>query len=239
MPGARVLVPFRNRAMLGIVLGRGRVPGRHRVERDIRNRGSRAGAFTAVGGTRPLGCKYYLAPVGDTFRAMLPPAVEMRFTRNGRSTRRDGRAFRSCASCRVRARQKRRTTRFAVLRNQRSELPPTGSCASSRAVDSNRSPFAKSRTHSPGSKPASCRARHKRRSRGGIRPSPLHPDPRSKGFTAPWRKTPDLRPWRTCCRKRVFRAGSSQRMAQEGKLDVGTAPLNADDGRLDHGFPFR
>ena len=79
--GARVVVPFRNRAMLGVVLGRG---------------GSEDGAslknVTEIIDPLPaLSSRlielarwisnYYLSPIGETLRAMLPPSVEVQFDR--------------------------------------------------------------------------------------------------------------------------------------------------------------
>ncbi|HZP34576.1 MAG TPA: primosomal protein N' [Candidatus Acidoferrales bacterium] len=79
--GSRVVVPFRNRAMLGVVLGRGET-----------GEGDSLKSVTEIVDPLPalspalieLGrwmSSYYLAPIGETFRAMLPPAVEVRFDR--------------------------------------------------------------------------------------------------------------------------------------------------------------
>ena len=91
VPGARVLVPFRNRAMIGVVLS---------VRESRTSAASGAAAFELKDvaeivdplpalpqGLLDLGrwvADYYLAPLGDTFRTMLPPAVEMRVSREWR-----------------------------------------------------------------------------------------------------------------------------------------------------------
>jgi primosomal protein N' (replication factor Y) (superfamily II helicase) len=79
VPGARVVVPFRNRMMVGVVLDVGTPPSGERKLRDV------AEVLDAVPALPPglveLGrwmAGYYLAPVGEVFRALLPPAVEVR-----------------------------------------------------------------------------------------------------------------------------------------------------------------
>src|SRR5690242_16073631 len=85
LPGARVVVPFRNRAMLGVVLGRGDTPDGGASLKDVTE------AVDALPALSPflleLGrwiSSYYLAPIGDTLRAMLPPSVEWQFDRDWR-----------------------------------------------------------------------------------------------------------------------------------------------------------
>jgi primosomal protein N' (replication factor Y) len=87
-PGARVLVPFRNRAMIGVVLSlhepvAGAAPKAKAFElKDVAEIVDPLPALPP--GLLELGrwvAEYYLAPVGDTFRMMLPPAVEMRMSR--------------------------------------------------------------------------------------------------------------------------------------------------------------
>jgi primosomal protein N' (replication factor Y) (superfamily II helicase) len=99
VPGARVLVPFRNRSMIGVVLEvsapAASAPAGHGAAAPA---SSKAGArphtqplkdvaevLDAQSALSPqliaLGhwvANYYLAPVGETFRAMLPPAVKPR-----------------------------------------------------------------------------------------------------------------------------------------------------------------
>jgi len=83
--GARVVVPFRNRAMIGVVLrvcerGAGTPPGTAAFElKDVAEIVDALPALPQA--LLELGrwvAEYYLAPVGDTFRVVLPPAVEMR-----------------------------------------------------------------------------------------------------------------------------------------------------------------
>jgi len=87
VPGARVVVPFRNRALVGVVVGRSNskpdVPGIKNISEAwdplpaLPERLVELGRWVAG---------YYLAPVGETFRAMLPPAVEVRVARAWRIT---------------------------------------------------------------------------------------------------------------------------------------------------------
>lgn len=87
-PGMRVLVPFRNRAMIGVVLRMSQpsastAPGAAAFElKDVAEAVDPLPALTP--GLLELGrwvAEYYLAPLGDTFRSMLPPAIEMRMSR--------------------------------------------------------------------------------------------------------------------------------------------------------------
>src|SRR5271163_2864525 len=80
--GRRVLVPFRNRPMVGVALAvTNHAPDVKRV-RQI------AGVLDSVPALPAklieLGhwvSRYYLAPVGEAFRAMLPPEIELRHDR--------------------------------------------------------------------------------------------------------------------------------------------------------------
>ena len=99
VPGARVLVPFRNRAMIGVVLEVGGLAAS--ALGDYAAAGLAVSKGAAPSYTQPLKnvaevldaqpalspqlialgrwvASYYLAPVGETFRAMLPPAVKPR-----------------------------------------------------------------------------------------------------------------------------------------------------------------
>ncbi len=81
-PGTRVLVPFRKKAIVGVVL----------ELTDRAPEGTKIREITKVLDSVPsltsklieLGhwiANYYLAPVGEVFRAMLPPVIEMRTQR--------------------------------------------------------------------------------------------------------------------------------------------------------------
>ena len=83
--GRRVVVPFRNRPMIGVALAES-----DRAPEDAA--GVRIKTVTELMDSRPaltpnlieLGrwiSRYYLAPIGETFRAMLPPEVELRHDR--------------------------------------------------------------------------------------------------------------------------------------------------------------
>jgi primosomal protein N' (replication factor Y) len=80
--GRRVVVPFRNRAMVGVVVAETEKPPAATKIREI------AEWMDALPALPPklieLGqwiSRYYLAPIGETFRAMLPPEVELRHER--------------------------------------------------------------------------------------------------------------------------------------------------------------
>src|SRR5271170_4354312 len=80
--GRRVLVPFRNRPMVGVALAvTNHAPDVKRV-RQIAEVLDSVPALPAK--LIELGhwiSKYYLAPVGEAFRAMLPPEIELRHDR--------------------------------------------------------------------------------------------------------------------------------------------------------------
>ena len=79
--GARVVVPFRSRAMLGVVVGRcDAVDGASlkSVTRILDPIPALSSRLVELG--RWIS-NYYLSPIGETFRAMLPPSVEWRFDR--------------------------------------------------------------------------------------------------------------------------------------------------------------
>jgi primosomal protein N' (replication factor Y) (superfamily II helicase) len=81
-PGTRVLVPFRKKAMVGVIVElTDRSPEDTKI-RDITKPIDRVPALTPK--LVELGqwiANYYLAPVGEVFRAMLPPVIEMRTQR--------------------------------------------------------------------------------------------------------------------------------------------------------------
>ncbi|HUJ33507.1 MAG TPA: primosomal protein N' [Candidatus Acidoferrum sp.] len=83
--GRRVVVPFRNRAMVGVAIGESARPSEAAA-------GSRIREIAEVMDPRPalspklieLGqwiSRYYVAPIGETLRAMLPPEIEFRHDR--------------------------------------------------------------------------------------------------------------------------------------------------------------
>jgi primosomal protein N' (replication factor Y) (superfamily II helicase) len=80
--GSRVVVPFRNRAMVGVGLA---VTDRRPEVTRIREIAELLDPIPALPPRLvELGrwiSSYYLAPIGETFRAMLPPAVEVRHER--------------------------------------------------------------------------------------------------------------------------------------------------------------
>ena len=92
--GRRVVVPFRNRAMVGVALQLAdRAPETVRVK-EIAELLDSVPALTP--NLLELGqwvSRYYLAPLGDAMRAMLPPEIEVRHEREYRLTD-AGRAYR-------------------------------------------------------------------------------------------------------------------------------------------------
>ena len=80
--GRRVLVPFRNRAMIGVGLAVAtRAPESKRIK-EIAELLDRVPALPPK--LIELGqwiSRYYLAPIGEAFRAMLPPEIELRHHR--------------------------------------------------------------------------------------------------------------------------------------------------------------
>jgi primosomal protein N' (replication factor Y) len=79
LPGARVLVPFRNKSMVGVVVDwSARAPAKAKIK-EINKVLDVIPALTPA--MIELGrwiANYYLAPVGEVFRAMLPPVTEVR-----------------------------------------------------------------------------------------------------------------------------------------------------------------
>jgi len=79
LPGSRVLVPFRNKSMVGVITNLPeRAPEKAKI-RDISKVLDIVPALTPA--LLELGywiSGYYLAPVGEVFRAMLPPITELR-----------------------------------------------------------------------------------------------------------------------------------------------------------------
>ena len=87
VPGARVVVPFHNRAVIGLVLERSSRRSETHTLKDVSEVLDPLPALPAH--LVELGrwvANYYLAPAGETFRVMLPPAVEVRVSRQWRIT---------------------------------------------------------------------------------------------------------------------------------------------------------
>src|ERR1700692_931038 len=78
-PGVRVLVPFRQKSLVGVVVD---LPERPPAKAKIREITRVLDVIPALSpGLIELGhwiAGYYLAPVGEVFRAMLPPVTEVR-----------------------------------------------------------------------------------------------------------------------------------------------------------------
>lgn len=85
--GRRVLVPFRNRAMVGVGLS---VSEKAPTITSVKEISELLDPVTALPAKLlELGhwmSRYYLAPIGETFRAMLPPEIELRHGREYRLT---------------------------------------------------------------------------------------------------------------------------------------------------------
>lgn len=78
--GRRVVVPFRNRAMVGVAIGESdRVPANtHPIKPIAELVDSRPALGPKLIELGAWVSRYYLAPIGETFRAMLPPEAVLR-----------------------------------------------------------------------------------------------------------------------------------------------------------------
>ena len=77
-PGSRVLVPFRKKAMVGVVLELTDAPPANTTIRDVSKLIDLVPALTPK--LLELGqwiAGYYLAPIGEVLRAMMPPVTEL------------------------------------------------------------------------------------------------------------------------------------------------------------------
>ena len=83
--GRRVVVPFRNRAMIGVALSESERPpdaaGRVKIKTVTELMDARPALTPNLIELGRWISRYYLAPVGETFRAMLPPEIELRHDR--------------------------------------------------------------------------------------------------------------------------------------------------------------
>src|SRR5580692_2889249 len=81
-PGTRVLVPFRKKSMVGVVVEMADQPPANTKIREVAKVMEFSPALTPK--LIELGqwiANYYLAPVGEVFRAMLPPLTELNVRR--------------------------------------------------------------------------------------------------------------------------------------------------------------
>ena len=130
--GRRVVVPFRNRPMIGMALAESnQPPDASRVKSSIKEV---AEVMDPVPALPPklieLGLwisRYYLAPIGEAFRAMLPPEIELRHDREYALTE-AGRAAsgRTCRHSRAHGHRNRGTRIAAPLRERAANrsIPP-------------------------------------------------------------------------------------------------------------------
>jgi primosomal protein N' (replication factor Y) (superfamily II helicase) len=84
--GRRVVVPFRNRPMIGVAIEESnQPPDASRLKSPIKEIAELMDPVAALpSGLLELGhwiSRYYLAPIGEAFRAMLPPETELRHDR--------------------------------------------------------------------------------------------------------------------------------------------------------------
>ena len=83
--GRRVVVPFRNRAMIGLALAESERAPESSAKLRIKEITELMDPLPALPGKLiELGqwiSQYYLAPIGETFRSMLPPEIELRHGR--------------------------------------------------------------------------------------------------------------------------------------------------------------
>ncbi|HUO34184.1 MAG TPA: primosomal protein N' [Candidatus Acidoferrum sp.] len=85
--GRRLVVPFRNRSMVGVALRLTDEPPRVQKLKEIASLVDPLPALTPS--LIELGCwvsRYYMAPLGDAMRAMLPPEIEVRHEREYKLT---------------------------------------------------------------------------------------------------------------------------------------------------------
>ena len=81
-PGTRVLVPFRKKSMVGVVVEMAEHPPANAKVREITKVMEFAPALTPkLIELAQWIANYYLAPVGEVFRAMLPPVTELNLRR--------------------------------------------------------------------------------------------------------------------------------------------------------------
>jgi primosomal protein N' (replication factor Y) (superfamily II helicase) len=85
LAGRRVVVPFRNRPMIGVALAESDHPpedaGRIRIKTIAEVMDLRPALTQNLIELGRWISRYYLAPIGETFRAMLPPEIELRHDR--------------------------------------------------------------------------------------------------------------------------------------------------------------
>src|ERR1700690_3545227 len=98
--GRRVVVPFRNRALVGIALAESdRAPPLAGGKKAIKEIAELMDSVPALPSKllelAQWISRYYLAPIGETLRAMLPPEIEVRHDREYSLTD-DGRAYLKC-----------------------------------------------------------------------------------------------------------------------------------------------
>ena len=85
--GSRVLVPFRRRSMIGVVVQRdARPPGEIKPRNVTRVLDADPALTESLLKLGQWISGYYLAPLGETYRAMLPPAAELRSRKQIRLT---------------------------------------------------------------------------------------------------------------------------------------------------------
>src|SRR3984893_17312569 len=82
-PGARVLVPFRQKSLVGVVVDLPeRAPEKAKIREISRVLDSRPALTPKLIDLGHWIAGYYLAPIGEVFRAMLPPVTEVRLQRH-------------------------------------------------------------------------------------------------------------------------------------------------------------
>ncbi len=77
-PGSRVVAPFRNRSMVGVVLAlTDKKPGAKNIREIVEVLDAQPALPPRLLDLGRWLASYYLAPIGEVFRAMLPPSVEV------------------------------------------------------------------------------------------------------------------------------------------------------------------
>ena len=230
--GARVVVPFRNRAMLGVVLGRGDSPDGASLKNVTEIIDLLPALSPRLIELARWISNYYLSPIGETLRAMLPPSVEVQFDREWQISEAGHARLRELRS--LTATNEVESADLAVLQ----ELDSRGGIAPDRIL-----------CKLPGGPAAATRLL--RRGELTVRGSGRHRTARMQKIVA-WR-TPAAPAAARPAEQRIYRvlveragllplasllkaahvsASVVQRLAKEGKLVVSEESLTSDDAAL-------
>ncbi len=230
--GARVVVPFRNRAMLGVVLGRG----------DSLDGASLKDVTEIIDPLPALSphlielarwiSNYYLSPIGETLRAMLPPSVEVQFDREWQISEAGHARLRELRS--LTATNEVESADLAVLQ----ELDRRGGIAPDRILCKlPGGPAAATRLLRRGELTVRGAGRHRKARMqkivGWRTPvAPVTARPAEQRIYRVLVERAGLLPLASLLKAAHVSASVVQRLAKEGKLVVSEEPLTSDDARF-------